>query len=60
MDTRGRGPIREETVLYKGGWGEEKLENLQTDKQAKNNQTDKEFKHWGHSNPLWILGVAGQ
>jgi len=30
--------------------------------QTKNNQgTIKEqFKHWGHSNPLWIVGRAGQ
>jgi len=24
------------------------------------NQTNREFKHWGHSNPLWIVGGAGQ
>ena len=60
MDTRGSGPITEETALKRGGWGEGKLENLLTSNQAKNNQTDTEFKHWGHSNPLWILGVAGQ
>ena len=28
--------------------------------QTKNNQTDKEFKHGDHSNPLWILEGAGQ
>ena len=32
----------------------------QSNRQAQNNQADKEFNHWGHSNPLWILGVAGQ
>ena len=33
-----------------------KFADNQTDKQS-----DKEhFKHWGHSNPLWILGGAGQ
>ena len=27
---------------------------------ADKEQTHKRFKHWGHSNPLWILGGAGQ
>ena len=30
------------------------------DTQTKNNQADKRFKHWDHSNPLWILEGAGQ
>ena len=57
MDTRGSGPITEETV-YKRGGEEKKNEKIcfQADNQAKN----KRFKHWGHSNPLWILGGAGQ
>ena len=40
----------------RGGWGEEKLENLQ----RTHNQTNRQFKNWGHSNPLWIVGGAGQ
>ena len=38
---------------------EERNENIclqRTDNQAEN----REFKHWGHSNPLWIVGGAGQ
>ena len=31
-------------------------ENKHSDNQAEN----REFKHWGHSNPLWIVGGAGQ
>ena len=36
---------------------EERNENIcpQTDNQVKS-----ELKHWGHSNPLWIVGGAGQ
>ena len=28
--------------------------------QADNQRTIREFKNWGHSNPLWIVGGAGQ
>ena len=38
-----------------------KLENLPTEnKQTIKQRTDTEFKNWGHSNPLWIVGGAGQ
>ena len=37
-----------------------KFADRQTIKQTKNRQTDKQFKHLGHSNPLWIVGGAGQ
>ena len=31
------------------------------DRQADREQTNREqFKNWGHSNPLWIVGRAGQ
>ena len=41
------------TVLYCTLLYYKKLENLpRTDKHSEN----KEFKNWGHSNPLWIVG----
>jgi len=46
--------------LYKRRWGEEKLEDLLPNKEQSSKQTKKRFKDWGHSNPLWILGGAGQ
>ena len=30
------------------------------DKQTIREHTLREFKNWGHSNPLWIVGVSGQ
>ena len=34
----------------------EQTENRQSNKHSENT----EFKNWGHSNPLWIVGGAGQ
>ena len=36
------------------------LENLPTDKEQTDNQKNRQFKNLGHSNPLWIVGGAGQ
>ena len=48
------------TVLYKKWENYKKLENLQTEnKQTSKQRTNREFKNWGHSNPLWIVGVSG-
>ena len=46
-------------MYYREEDEEKKNEKIcrQTDKQTKNKE---HFKHWGHSNPLWILGRAGQ
>ena len=39
---------------------EEIIRKFADTQRTKNNQTNKRFKHWDHSNPLWILEGAGQ
>ena len=38
-----------------------KIRKFADREQSSREQTDREhFKNWGHSNPLWIVGGAGQ
>ena len=53
------GSKTEPTLILCGYSGERAIRKF-ADKQSSRQRTIKEFKHWGHSNPLWILGVAGQ
>ena len=39
---------------------ENKIRKFAYREQTIKQRTKSEFKHWGHSNPLWIVGGAGQ
>ena len=48
------------TVLYKKRRMRRRKIRKFADNQSSNQTNTEQFKHWGYSNPLWIVGGAGQ